>query len=171
VAVDAAVGVPNLARLLGHASVLIAGWCVAVYLANLALAIDRAQAETRRGGLALALALALALLLLGLLFRLANMGEEDAFDFTAHFSNCPFVLEYRLVFLVYLAWTMVVLIRPANRYAPVAHDRPALALGLRLVGLAGWVALGYVVHEGAGPRPVGCVWPTQSPSRNSRTRC
>jgi Family of unknown function (DUF6545) len=144
-AIDAALGVPNLARLLGHASVLIAGWCVTVYFANLALPMDRAQTETKRGGLALAL----ALLLLVLFFRLANIGEEDAFDFTGHFSNRPFVLEYRLVFLVYLAWTMLVLIRLANRYAPVARDRPALAVGLRLLGVAGWLALAYVVHEGA----------------------
>ena len=144
-AIDTAAGMPNLARLLGHASVLIAGWCVQVYFADLTLPADRARAAIRRGGLVLAAALGL----LGLFFRLANIGEEDAVDFTGHFAARPFVLEYRLVFLAYLAWTMVVLILLGRRYAPVARDRPALALGLRLMGLAGWVALGYVVHEGA----------------------
>lgn len=146
-ALDEALGVPNLARLLGHASVLIAGWYVTVYFANLALPIDRAQAETKRG----AAALALALLLLAVTFRLANIGEEDAFDFTGHFSNRPFVFEYRLVFLVYLAWTMIVLIRLANRHAwatatrlglPYAVPKPefakevlmAVSIGLLLVG-------------------------------------
>jgi len=36
-AVDAAAGIPNLARLLGHASVLVACWCVQVYFVHLAL--------------------------------------------------------------------------------------------------------------------------------------
>jgi hypothetical protein len=144
-AIDAALGIPNLARLLGHASVLVAGWCVTVYFVHLTLPADRAGAETRRGGLVLVA----ALVLLGLFFRLASIGEEDAVDFTGHFAGRPFVLEYRLVFLAYLAWTMVVLITLGRRYAPLARDRPALALGLRLLGLAGWVALGYVVHEGA----------------------
>jgi hypothetical protein len=48
-AFDAFVGVPNLARLLGHASVLVSAWCVQVY-AYLALPRDRARATSLRSG-------------------------------------------------------------------------------------------------------------------------
>ncbi len=143
-AFDALVGVANLARLLAHTSVLVSAWCVQVYFACLALPRDRARATSVRGGALLLW----ALLLLGLFFHLANV-DEDAFDFTGHFASAPFVLEYRLIFLAYLGWSMVILITLARRYAPLARTRPALFLGLHLLALAGWVALAYVVHEGA----------------------
>lgn len=143
-AFDALVGVANLARLLAHTSVLVSAWCVQVYFAYLALPRDRARATSVRGGVLLLW----ALLLLGLFFHLANV-DEDAFDFTGHFASAPFVLEYRLIFLAYLGWSMVILITLARRYAPLARTRPALFLGLHLLALAGWVALAYVVHEGA----------------------
>ncbi len=143
-AFDDVVGVANLARLLAHASVLVSAWWVQVYFAYLALPRDRARVTSVRGGVLLLC----ALLLLAMFFHLANVGE-DAFDFTGHFAGAPFVLEYRLIFLAYLGWSMVILITLARRYAPLARTRPALFLGLHLLALAGWVALAYVVHEGA----------------------
>jgi hypothetical protein len=144
-AVDAATGVPNLSRLLGHGAVLVACWCVQVYFVHLAWPADSARAVSARGGIALVVTLGL----LALTFRLAGIQEEDATNFTGHFSARPFVLEYRLVFLLYLAASMLVLIRLARQYAPIVRDRASLFLGLHLLGFAGWVALAYVVHEGA----------------------
>ena len=136
-AFDSVAGIANLARLLAHASVLVSAWCVQVYFAYLALPRDRARATTVRGGALLLL----ALVLLDLFFHLANV-DEDAFDFTGHFAGAPFVLEYRLVFLAYLAWSMVILISLARRYAPLARTRPALFLGLHLLALAGGLPWG-----------------------------
>ncbi|MDQ6670671.1 MAG: hypothetical protein M3069_07945 [Chloroflexota bacterium] len=159
-AFDAVVGVANLARLLAHASVLISAWCVQTYFAYLALPRDRARATSTRGGVLLLS----ALLLLGLFFHLANVGE-DAIDFTGHFASAPFVLEYRLIFLAYLGWSMVILITLARRYAPLARARPALFLGLHLLALAGWVALAYVIHEGgwAVSRRLNLPYPVPQP--------
>jgi hypothetical protein len=161
VAVDAAAGVPNLSRLVGHGMVLVACWCVQVYFVHLALPAESARSASARGGIALFLALGL----LALAFRLAAIQEEDAADFTGHFSARPFVLEYRLVFLIYLAGSMMVLIRLAHQYAPLVRDRVSLFLGLHLLGFAGWVALGYVVHESAwaASQRLGLTYPVPGP--------
>ena len=160
-AIDAAAGMPNLARLLGHAVVLVACWCVQVYFVHLALPPRPARAASLRGGLALLA----AMVLLAASFGLAHIREEDAVDFTGHFAARPFVLEYRLVFLAYLATSMLVLIRLAHQYAPIVRDRPSLFLGLHLLGLAGWGALAYVLHEGAwaASQRLGLSYPAPEP--------
>jgi hypothetical protein len=159
-AFDAFVGVANVARLLAHGSVLVSAWCVQVYFAYLALTADRARGTAARGGILLVA----ALLLLGWFFHLANV-SEDAFDFTGHFASAPFVLEYRLVFLAYVARSMVILITLARRYAPLARTRASLFLGLHLLALSGWVALVYVAHEGAWATSLrlGLSYPVPAP--------
>jgi hypothetical protein len=140
---DSVAGVPNLSRLLAHSLVLVGCWCVQVYFVHLALPPKTAHRRTLHGGLALLV----ALVLMGVFFRVADIHEEDAVDFTGHFAGRPFVLEYRLVFLAYLGCSMLILITLARRYAPIVRDRASLFLGLQLLGLAGWFALGYVVLE------------------------
>jgi hypothetical protein len=143
-AFGAFVGVPNLARLLGHISVLVSAWCVQIYFAYLALPRGRALTMSVRSG---ALLLC-AIVLMSLFFQLASVGEEGA-DYTGAFAGAPFVVEYTLVFLAYLGWSMAILIALTRRYGPLARTRPALFLGLHLLALAGWVALAYVMYEGA----------------------
>lgn len=144
-------GIPNLGRLLGNGLVLIASWTVQAYLFHLNYPPEHARPRVHR----MAWALAAALGLMAILFALAPV-DRDAVDFTRRYGDAPYVLEYRLVFLAYLGLALVNVVRLSWRYAGVA-ERPALALGLRLVALGASFGLGYAAHEGlrVGTRRLG----------------
>jgi hypothetical protein len=137
-----ALAVLNVARLLGNGLVLVASWTVQSYLFHLNYPPEEARPGVRRAGFVLVAALAA----MTVLFVLAPV-DQDVVDFTGRYGDAPYVLEYRLVFLAYLALALYKVIRLSWRYAGVA-GRPALALGLRLVALGAALGLGYVAHEG-----------------------
>lgn len=141
-AIDRLAGFPNLARLLGHSSVLVTSWAVQAFLLHLNFPGGAARGKIRRLGWALAGALAL----MTALFVLAPV-EEEALEFMTRYANAPFILEYWAVFLSYLGLALVNQVRLSWRYASLA-DRVALRLGLRLAAVGGVFGLGYVAHEG-----------------------
>ena len=141
-AVDRLAGFPNLARLLGHGSVLVTSWAVQAFLLHLNFPGDAARGQIRQLGWALAGALAL----MTTLFVLAPV-EEEALEFMTRYADAPFIPEYWLVFLSYLGLALVNQARLSWRYASLA-DRVALRLGLRLAAVGGVFGLGYVAHEG-----------------------
>ena len=162
-AIDGLVGRPNVARLLGNALVLVSAWFNQAFLHYLNYPEIQAQQRIRRAGWVLLGALAL----LATFFALAGI-EEEAWDFTGHHAAAPFVLEFRLVYLGYLAFALVQVVRLAWRYAGLV-DRPALRLGLRVVAAGGMVGLAYVAHEAlyAATRRLGLTYPLPEPARTT----
>ncbi len=142
-AVGGLFAVPNLARLLAHGLTLVASWSVQAYLSYLNYPEIEAHPGVRRSGLILLG----ALVLLTLFFVLAPL-DEEALDFMTRYASAPFVLEYRLVFLLYLGFALVNVVRLSWRYAGMT-DRPALDLGLRMIVAGAIAGLGYIAHEGA----------------------
>ena len=161
-ALDDLLGIPNLARLAAHSLVLVSSWCVQVYLYHLTYTDTRAAHGTRRSAGVLVVALAL----MAACFAQLHVGE-DAFDFSGHYASVPFVLEYRLVFLAYIAWALRTIILLTWRYADIARSRPALHLGLRLVALGCVLGLVYVAHEGLWlvTGRLGLPYPVPEPER------
>jgi hypothetical protein len=116
---------------------------VQAYLSYLNFPEREAHPTVRRSGLVLLG----TLVLLTIFFVLAPV-DEEALDFMTRYGNAPFVLEYRLVFLWYLAFALVNVVRLSWRYAGVTN-RPALDVGLRINVAGAMAGLGYVTHEGA----------------------
>lgn len=87
-----------------------------------------------------------ALVLLTVLFALAPI-DDEAVWFIQRYGRSPFVLEYRLTFLVYMGVAMANVASLSLRYARITN-RPTLRLGLRLVALGGLCGLGYVLSDG-----------------------
>jgi len=142
--VDALFRVPNLTRLLAHTLTLLASWSVQAYLAYLNYPEVEARPSVRRSGWILLG----TLVFMTIFFVLAPVDDEAPLDFMTRYGNAPFILEYRLVFLLYLGFALVNVVGLCWRYAGLA-DRPALSLGLRIDALGAVVGIGYVVHETA----------------------
>ena len=154
-ALDRLAGVPNLARLLANMLVLVAGWFNQCFFFHLNYSQVAAAQRARRS----ARLLAAALVVMASLFLLAGV-DEERWNFTDRYASAPFIVEYRLVYLAYLALTIAVVMRLAWQYAQVAVD-PSVKVGLRLVAAAGLVGLGYVANEAlsATTRRFGLVSP------------
>jgi hypothetical protein len=142
--IDRLFGVPNLTRLLAHTLTLLASWSVQAYLAYLNYPEIEARPSVRRSGWLLLG----TLVLMTIFFVLAPVDDEAPLDFMTRYGDAPFILEYRLVFLLYLGFALVNVVGLCWRYAGLA-DRPALSLGLRIDALGAVVGLGYVGHETA----------------------
>lgn len=140
-AIDGMIGVANLARLLGNALILVAGWQVQAFLFHLNYPDQRARLRIGWS----ASFLAASLILLAGFFALAPVHREAA-DFVGRYADAPFVLEYRLVFLAYLGWALGAIVFLSWRYANLV-ERPALRLGLRVDAFGGVLGLGYVLNE------------------------
>jgi hypothetical protein len=110
--------------------------------------LNYAEAEAHPGVRRSGWVLSGALLLMTVFFGLAPVDDEAPSDFMTRYGNAPFILEYRLVFLLYLGFALVNVIRLCWRYARLA-DRPALRMGLRIDAAGALVGLGYVAHEAA----------------------
>lgn len=139
-AVDAVTGVPHLTRLLGNGLALCSGLAVQAFLLLLNYG-DAAISRIKRR----ALLLLLALLLMGVLFTLAAIEGGDV-DFVYAQADTAWVVEYRLVYLGYLARALTDVVRLTSRYARVSRS-DALNLGLRLTAAGGLCGLGYVANE------------------------
>lgn len=141
-ALDRLIGIPNLARLLGHSCILVTSWAVQALLLHLNFARDVAEARIRQ----LSVALAFSLVLMSLLFGLAPV-DEETIQFMSKYADAPYILEYWLIFLSYLGVALANVVRLDLSYAAMT-DNPSLKLGLRTVALGGVVGLGYVANEG-----------------------
>jgi hypothetical protein len=140
--IDTRAGIPNFARLLGDVLVVTSAWTVQMFLYHLYFPDTRAAQAIRRGSVVFAG----TLLLLGALFAVAPV-DEEALDFAGRYAQAPFILEYRLVVLAYVGFSLINLARPAWRYARLAADA-VVRLSLRLVALGAWLGLACVVLEG-----------------------
>jgi hypothetical protein len=141
--IDSVTGLPNISRLLGNGTVLVAAWAVQVFvLLTLDYQRDGVQARVRVASWSLVGVLAV----MTVLFILAPVHREVA-EFWQRYGTAPFMLAYRLVYLAYLGLAVVNIVRHSWHYAGIA-DQPSLALGLRLVAIGGVLGGAYVIHEG-----------------------
>lgn len=134
---------PNLSRLLGNEVVLVAAWAVQIFVfLNLDYRGDGARSRIRFGSWSLVA----VLIVMTVLFAHAPVHQEST-DFWPRYGTARFMLEYRLVYLAYLAFAIVNIIRHSWNYAGMA-DQPSLSVGLRLVAIGGVLGGAYVTHEG-----------------------
>ena len=138
---DLAFSRANLARLLSNSLTLLSCWTALALLAHLNGA--DAGRIIRRTGILLVVALGA----MAVLFLTAPVSQE-ALDFPERYATAPHVLEYRLVFLAYLGFAQVTIVRLSWRYAVVA-PHASLRLGLRIVAVGGVFACLYVLHDGS----------------------
>jgi hypothetical protein len=141
VAIDRLTVHPNIARLLSNSLTLLTCWTVLVFLAHLSGTNSRGREIAVTG-----LLLGAALLVMAALFLSAPLYPE-ALDFPERYAAAPHVLEYRLVYLFYVAITDVTMTRLCWRYARVAAH-VSLRLGLQIVAAGGVAGLLYVINDG-----------------------
>jgi hypothetical protein len=142
-AVGQVTGIPNVARLLGHASMLVAAWS-----AQSLLRLLHTHSPQPAGGphpLRHALGIGAGLAVMTCLFALATTPVNDV-RFAARYAGAPWVLEYWLVYLLCLAPAYCNISRFAFRYARLSTT-PLLRLGLHLIAVAAMVGLAYHVHK------------------------
>jgi len=132
-------GIPTLTAGVGNALALVAVWSIHRFLHRLNFPDARHRLMVRRR----ARWLVATLILVGALFLAGKLQGQDAF-MAATLGNAPFVL--RLIVLAYFGMTVVDIARLAWRYAAMT-DRPALALGLRMITWGTLVGVLVIVHE------------------------
>ncbi|MEV4179710.1 MAB_1171c family putative transporter [Nonomuraea sp. NPDC049709] len=134
-------GVPNLARLLGHGSMLVVAWSARTFLWHLNHPITEVQPRTRLhlGFLAATFAA------MSVLFVLADTPVDDA-RFAARYAGDPWVLEYWLVYIAYLTPAFASMAVLGWAYAHMS-TAPLLRVGLRLVAIGAFLAIGYNLHK------------------------
>lgn len=136
-------GVPNIAVPVGHALVLIAAWAAT---AMLLVSIFPARLGARRANRRLAV-LVLGLIAMVVLFNLVP-AKTQTFQYVTRYGHQSFVTAYYLIYLALLGFASLDVARLCWRYARLAQ-RDALRLGLRLVAIAGGIAMLYVGYKGA----------------------
>ncbi|RCG21860.1 hypothetical protein DQ384_35880 [Sphaerisporangium album] len=135
-------GVPNLARPLGHASMLTAAWSAQTLLRLLSAPPSRLTTRQRYAHLWV---LVPAFAILGVLFALAPTPVDDV-RFAGRYAAAPWVFEYWMVYLAFLTPAFGNLVRFASRYARMAANS-TLSLGLRLAAIGAVCGLAYHVHK------------------------
>jgi hypothetical protein len=132
-------GVPNLARLLGHASMLIVVWAAIRLMVNLSHPGPRWDSRWPTWWMLGTLAA------MTVSFLLADTPRDDA-RFAVRYAAVPGVLEYWLIFISYLVPIYAVLCYLAHRYARLTTRR-SLRVGLRLVITGIILSAVYHVHK------------------------
>ena len=134
-------GVPNLARYLMHLCALVAAAVVQSLFLHLSdPATARVRARWRW------LILAVVAVVMGVAFQLADFAVEDSEHFADRYATAPYMREYMLGFLAYLALAMVDIMRMSLRYSRQLPPS-ALRLGLRILALGALDGLVYVIHK------------------------
>lgn len=140
-AFDRLVGVPNLARLCAHSSVMALsisaqGWLL--YWAH----PDQIRARVlRRTAVFIAVVAAMTVL-----FFLAPV-DEETLDFSSRYGDAPFVAEYMVIFLGYFGATLADTGRLSWQYSKLAGER-WLRLGLRLSVVGAALGGAYCIEKG-----------------------
>lgn len=141
-AIDRLAGIPNLARLVGNGSILLASWLVQLSIWRLNYPTSPLWPRVRTSGL-----IALAILaFMVVLFAAAPVDDEAAADFTGRYAHETTIQVYRTVFLGYLAFTAIEFIRLSWRYAG-RTTRALLLLSEYLLILGAALGLAYILHE------------------------
>lgn len=141
-AIDRLTGVPNLARLCGNGSILIASWLVQLSTWKLNYPERRLWPRVRSSGLVALI----FLVTMTALFVAAPVDGEEAADFTGRYAAEPTIRLYRAVFLSYMAYTAIEFIRLSWRYAG-RTTRAMLLLSEHLLILGALLGLAYILHE------------------------
>ncbi|MFC4116603.1 MAB_1171c family putative transporter [Nonomuraea zeae] len=134
-------GIPNLARLLGHGSMLVVAWSARTFLWHLSHPASAARPLTR---LHLA-ALALTFVVMCTLFAAADTPVDDV-RFAARYAAAPWVLEYWIIYIAYLIPAFTSMAVLGRQYARMS-TAPLLRVGLRLVTVGAYLAIGYHLHK------------------------
>jgi hypothetical protein len=134
-------GIPNLARLLGHGSMLVVAWSARTFLWHLNHPVSAVRPLTRIHLAAMALTFAG----MGVLFMAADTPVNDV-RFAARYAAAPWVLEYWLLYIAYLIPAFGSMAVRGWRYARMS-TAPLLRVGLRLVTMGAYLAIGYLVHK------------------------
>lgn len=135
-------GAPNLGQLLKDTSVVLSAFGTQVVLLHLLHPPGRAPALARRRLLATALTVAA---MAAFFARAAPVsGGMDALR--ASLAS-PGLLEFRCLYLLFMAWVFTDIARLCWRFASLAGEQ-LLAAGLRLIAAGGAVGLAYVASGG-----------------------
>ena len=141
-AVGSVTGVANLAQLVKDASVVLSAFGTQVVLLHLLHPPAAAIARARRR----AMVTVLAVSAMAAAFLLAQpVTGVDALH--AHMAD-PGLVEFRSIYLIFLAWAFVDIARLCWRFAGLAGEAP-LAAGLRLISAGGIVGLAYTASGAA----------------------
>ncbi|PWU50827.1 hypothetical protein DLJ47_23110 [Micromonospora sp. S4605] len=150
-AFDHAVGVPNLAELVGHSLILISAWQAHSILIFLIYPRSAARRRTwAHGALVLVCMAAMAIF-----FGLAPVDQEAPQTFTTLYAEAPYIVPYWVTFLVAANYLLGDMVRLVARYAarsPGEH----LRLGLQLIAVGGSFGVAY-----------WCYWTAYLVARNS----
>lgn len=141
-ALSDAVDVPNVAEPVGRSLILGAGCAAQSMLLYLTHSESAAGARLRRR----IWVLLPSLVTMNVFFVLAPV-DRETLRFTITYVGDPFVTGFLVVFLGYLGFALVDVIRLCWRYAPLA-DRELLATGLRIVAGGCAFGLAYIAHKG-----------------------
>ncbi|MFI0418387.1 MAB_1171c family putative transporter [Spongiactinospora sp. 9N601] len=134
-------GIPNLARLLGHAGMLGVAWAGHAFFHLM----DEPGRNARAGIVRYACYLAAALVAMAVLFAAAPTPVDDV-RFAARYGAAPWVLEYWLVYALAIVPAFVGVTREGLRCARMAATA-TLRAGLHLVVAGAAVAMAYQVHK------------------------
>lgn len=137
-ALDRAVGVPNLAELVGHSLILIAAWQAHAIL--IFLIYPRLAARWRtwaRGAL-----VAVTVTAMAVFFGLAPVDQEAPQTFTDVYAGAPYIVPYWVTFLVTVNLLLGDMVRLVARFANRSPNEH-LRLGLHLIAVGGSFAVAY----------------------------
>ncbi len=140
-AFDEAVGVPNLAELVGHALILTSAWQgqgILTFLIHPKLSARRRMHV--HGGLVVA-----SVTVMAVFFTLAPVDQEAPQTFTSIYAGAPWIVPYWLTFLVTVNYLLADIVRLVARYGS-RTEKEHLRLGLHLVAVGGAVAVAYWIH-------------------------
>ncbi len=143
IAIDKALGVPNLARLLANSLALVTAWIFQPFVVRL-LNYPATRKSIRRSGWTLLAALGA----LCILFVLSPVDETETGLFTQRYGTAPYMLEYRLVFLSYLGLMSYELFAASWRCL-LGGSGSQLRARVLLQAMGWTFALMYVAHEAA----------------------
>ena len=139
-----ALGVPNLARPLANGLGLIACFTGQSLFVRLTESENTARRVIRLYALAL---LALLALLAAFFVAASPSLTESAIDFTQRFADNPYVLAYRVVYMLGFGLSAANISRLAWRYGKLSAANPSLQLGLLLVTFGGIAGLLYALQD------------------------
>jgi hypothetical protein len=131
----------NVTRPIAHISMLMAGWGAQVFLLYMSHPEAVARVRSRRRALWLVLSSAALVAIYAVAPDNIN-ASRGAYDYTGQ----PWVLEYWLAFLSFLAPTLVSVALLCRRYARQTTDL-TIRLGLRIIVVGAIIALVYQAHR------------------------
>jgi hypothetical protein len=139
--VDQLVGEPNFAELLGHALALIGGWATQSAVLHFQYDGPVAAARSRRRAVVLLSALGA----MTLFFLMAPLDRETR-NFTIDYVTAPYMAQYWLAYLAYLAFALVDVARLSWTYATIAGGG-YLGVGLRMLAAGSAFGLLYAGNK------------------------